>query len=130
MSSFRCYTLALLLALTVLTLAACGSPSPSPTPTPPPTSGVQGKVMFSGGPALSTGQTQQGPLPGVAVAVHESDLGGKTVATFKADATGRFKVELPPGTYTLVAKVPGAGPETVTVEPGRYVKTTLWDNVP
>jgi len=138
MSSSRCFMLALLVVLTVPTLSACGSPSTSPSPAPSLTSGVQGKVMFSGGPVLSTEtpsdgtppKIQQGPMPGVAVAVHEGDLGGGIVVTVKADASARFKVELPPGTYTLVAKVPGARPETVTVEPGKYVKATLWDNVP
>jgi hypothetical protein len=126
MRSSRPFMLAVLLALAVLALSACGGASPSPSPTPSLTSGVQGKVMFSGGPAPGS----QGPMPGVAVAVHEGDFDGKIVAKVTADSAGAFKLDLPPGTYTLSADVTGAGPKTVSVEPGKYARITLWDQVP
>jgi len=135
--SLRPLMLALLLALAMLGLPACNSASPSSSPASSPTSGVQGRAMWEGGPAVAnTGtpsgapSTQQGHLSGVAIAVHEDDLDGKIVARVKADSSGEFKVELPVGRYTLVQEVPGATPETVRVEPGEFVTITLWDHGP
>jgi hypothetical protein len=134
MSSPRWSMIALPAALGVLLLSACGTTAPSPSPSPSAMSGVQGKVMWAGGPVVSTeGATptaQQGTLPRVTVVVHRGDLGGAVVAKVKTDALGRFLVELAPGTYTLVAEVPGARPEKVAVEAGRLAQTTLWDSVP
>ena len=134
MSSLRWSMIALLAALGVLLLAACGTTAPSPLPSSSATSGVQGTVMWAGGPVVSTDgaspHAQQGTLPRVTVVVRRGDIGGAVVAKVKTDAAGRFLVELPAGTYTLVAQVPGARPEKVTVEAGTLAKTTLWDSVP
>ena len=136
MSSLRWSMVALPAALGVLLLAACGTtaPSPSPSPSSSATSGVQGKVMWAGGPVVSTDgatpKAQQGTLSRVIVVVHRGDIGGTVVAKVKTDASGRFLVELAAGTYTLVAQVPGARPQKVTVEAGTLAKTTLWDSVP
>jgi hypothetical protein len=134
MSSMRWSMIALPAALGVLLLSACGATAPSPSPTSSATSGVQGRVMWAGGPAVSTNgaspKAQQGTLPGVTVVVHRGDTRGAVVAKVKADASGRFLVELPAGTFTLVAQVPGAIPEKVTVESGTLAKVTLWDSVP
>lgn len=134
MSSLRRPMIVLAVALNVLLASACGTAAPSPSPSSSVTSGVQGKVMWAGGPAVSTNgatpKTQRGTLPGVTVVVHRGDVAGAVVAKVKADASGRFLVELPAGAYTLVAQVPGARPEKVTVEAGTLAKTTLWDSVP
>lgn len=135
MSSLRWPMIALPAALGVLLLSACGgTTAPSPSPSSSATSGVQGKVMWAGGPVVSTDgatpKAQQGTLPRVTVIVHRGDIGGAVVATVKADASGRFLVELPAGAYTLVAQVPGARPKKVTVAAGTLAKTTLWDSVP
>jgi hypothetical protein len=112
--SSRCLVTALLLASLLLLLSACGSPSPTLH------SGVQGKGMITGGPKAGSR-----PDPGVTVAVHRGDLHGAIVAKVKADSSGAFRVDLPPGTYTLVEVSGSAVPRTVTVEPGKYVKVTL-----
>ena len=135
MSSQRRFMLVLPAALCVLMLSACGATTPSPSPTPTATSGVQGTVMWAGGPAVSINgaspTSQQGPLPGVTVLVHRGDIGGEVVAKVKADGSGRFLVELPPGTFTLVAQIQGGvARETLTVESGKLTKTTLWESVP
>ena len=118
--SARCFKIALVLALTTLSLSACGAASPSASPTPSQTSGVRGKAMFAG-PFEAGSQ----PRPGVTVEVHQGDVHGTIVAKTVADPSGAFKVELPPGTYTLIEVSDGAPPKTVTVEPGRYVTVTL-----
>ncbi len=78
--------------------------------------------MLGGGPYPGIVRTE----PGMTVAVHEGDLHGRIVATTKADSSGAFKVDLPPGTYTLIEVSDGALPQIVTVEPGKYVTVTLW----
>jgi len=119
--SHRCM-FAVLLALTALLPLACGGVSPSPAPSPSPLSGVQGRAMIGGGRYPGIAES----VPGVTVAVHEGDLHGETVATTTADSSAAFKVDLRPGTYTLMMISDGAMPQTITVEPGKYVTVTLW----
>ena len=78
--------------------------------------------MLGGGPPPGIVLSE----PGMTVAVHEGDLHGEIVATATADSSAAFKVDLPPGTYTLIMISDGAMPQTVTVEPGKYVTVTLW----
>ncbi len=47
-----------------------------------------------------------------------------------ADHGGRFTIDLPPGTYTLVQAEVAGQPKTVTVHAGEYVRITLWQAVP
>ncbi len=69
-------------------------------------------------------------MPGVTIVVHRGDVEGKIVASVKADSSARFKVQLPPGTYTLQQKNPGGVAKTVTVKPGKYARATVWEAVP
>jgi hypothetical protein len=107
--------------LFVLIAAGCGS---NPQPKSTPASGVQGRAMTSGG-ELDAGPNPR-PMPNVAIFVHEGDLHGTIVAQTKADSTGAFKIDLPPGTYTLVEGLYAGGvPKTITVKPGAYVRVRL-----
>jgi hypothetical protein len=51
-------------------------------------------------------------------------------ARTKADPSGAFKVDLSPGTYTLIEVSDAAESQTVIVEPGKYVTVTLTIDAP
>ena len=76
--------------------------------------------MIAGGPYPGSPR----PEPGMAVLVRKGDFSGRVVARTRADASGAFRVGLPPGTYTLTEEGKYAA-QTVTVEPGHYVTVTL-----
>ena len=116
----RGLVIAPLVALAMLSLSACGTAGPSAH------GGVQGMAMIAGGPAPGSPR----PEPGVAIVVHEGDLHGTIVARTKADPSGAFKVDLSPGTYTLIGVSGAAVSQTVTVEPGKYVTVTLSIDAP
>lgn len=118
--SLRCIATATLVALAVLTLSSCGAAAR------PAHSGVQGMAMLAGGPAPGSPR----PEPGVAIAVHKGGLHGTIVARTTADPSGAFKVDLSPGTYTLVEISGAAVSQTVSVEPGKYVTVTLTIDAP
>jgi hypothetical protein len=109
-----------LIALAMLSLSSCGTAARSAH------SGVQGMAMIAGGPAPGSPR----PEPGVAIAVHEGNLHGTIVARTKADPSGAFKVDLSPGTYTLIETSDAAVSQTVTVKPGKYVSVTLTIDAP
>jgi hypothetical protein len=66
----------------------------------------------------------------VAVYAHKGGVDGPVAARVLADRAGKFRIDLSPGTYTLVQMAPAAQPKTVTVRPGEYVHVTLWESVP
>jgi hypothetical protein len=116
----RRFVITPLVALAMLSLSSCGTAAQSAH------SGVQGVAMIAGGPAPGSPR----PEPGVAIVVHEGDLHGTIVARTKADPSGAFKVDLSPGAYTLIEGSDAAQPQTVTVEPGKYVTVTLTIDAP
>jgi predicted small lipoprotein YifL len=119
---------AVLLALA--TLSACGRSTP-PSPSASPESGVRGTAKSAGGPATSDGTTNVWPSSNVTVVAHAGGIGGQVVARVVADHAGKFSIDLPSGTYTLVQAAPaGAQPKTVTVRQGEYAHLTLWQAVP
>ena len=65
------------------------------------------------------------PTAPFAAAVEVQDASGAHVETVRSDETGRFRIELEPGTYSLVPDVsasgapPTAPPQTVTVASGQ-----------
>ena len=63
-------------------------------------------------------------MPHITVLVRKGDFSGRVVAKTRADASGAFRVALPPGTYTLIRRRQ-VRTQTVTVEPGHYVTVTL-----
>jgi len=76
--------------------------------------------MMAGGPEPGSPT----PMPRTSVLVRGGGLAGKVVAKVTTDASGAFRVALPPGTYTLFESDKYA-PQTVAVEPGNYVTVTL-----
>lgn len=119
---FRVFTASFLFALAVPSLSTCGTASTPQLSTPPQTSGVRGMAKIVGGPAPGTSR----PTPGVTIVVHEGDIHGRIVVKSKTDSSGAFKIDLPPGTYTLNESfAPAAAPQTVTVEAGKYVSVTI-----
>ena len=119
---------ALLLALAAL--PACGaSTPPSPSPSPSAESGVRGVAKSAGGPSVD-GTTNVWPSSNVTVVAHSGAVDGPVVAQAVADHDGRFRIDLPPGTYTLVQAEPASQPKTVTVHAGEYVRITLWQAIP
>lgn len=134
----RRLTLALAVLSVALSLAACGGGSPSASHTPTLHSGVQGRTMITGAPKGAR------PDPGTLVTVVAAGPNGRVVTKVTSDASGVFRVDLPPGDYVLVddpspaqsTASPTASPtgvpspvraasKPVTVEPGAYAKATL-----
>jgi hypothetical protein len=98
--------IALLVALALFSSAGCG--------TPPQPAGIQGKAWSAGGPYPGTAR----PDAGAGIVVHAGDLRGEIVAKTTAKASGAFKVAISP-TFAITH------PETITVEPGKYVTVRL-----
>jgi hypothetical protein len=70
------------------------------------------------------------PVPHVTIEVHQGDTTGAVMATVTSGAKGMFKIDLPPGDYTIVpTKNPRASqaivPASATVEPGKYARVTV-----
>jgi hypothetical protein len=61
-------------------------------------------------------------MPDIAILVRDEN--GEIVARTRANASGAFRVGLPPGTYILTEEDKYA-PQAVTVEPGNYVTVIL-----
>jgi hypothetical protein len=118
---------------------AAGSATPAPpTPAPPaPTAtslpqtgetGIDGIVTI--GPTCPV-ERPDSPCPDRAFEadVDILDAGGGTVASTRSDAVGRFRILLPPGTYTLIGRSdtspPAAKPVTVLVTEGRLASAHI-----
>ena len=130
----KCSAIALVplvaIVLALAALPACGtSTPPSPSPSPSPESGVRGTAKSAGGPSVD-GTTNVWPSSNVTVVAHKGEVDGPVVAQAVADHGGRFTIDLPPGTYTLVQAEVAGQPKTVTVHAGEYVRITLWQAVP
>lgn len=112
-----------MLAVLALTLAACGGSATKPSPAPSRASGVDGIVLFGGGPFDAS--LSPSPLPGdfgsgaqgrpyrfvtVEVRATSGTSAGTVVAKVKPDAQALFALDLPPGSYVLRPLVPKDGP--------------------
>jgi len=112
-----------LTALLVL-LAACGS-APAATGT-----GIQGTV--EAGPTCPVERINS-PCPPrpMAATVVIRDSHGTEVVRIDAGSDGHFKVDLPPGRYTLMGEavagnpLPRPLPTSAIVSPGRYTTVTV-----
>lgn len=95
-------------------------------------SGIEGQAFI--GPVCpvvsAENQTQCADQPYQAV-IAVMDQQNTVVTQFQTDATGHFKVELPPGTYTLNpqseqnAPFPRAGVKQVTVKEGEFTQIEI-----
>jgi hypothetical protein len=92
-------------------------------------SGIQGKVLL--GPMCPVQQVGS-PCPDkpIKADITVTDANGKTVATAHSDADGTYRIPLPSGSYTVVAKRPddsfGFGkPVNVEVSAGTFVQLNL-----
>jgi len=99
------------------------------TPKTNPDTGLEGVISFSpihGGP-LRQGQPDSKPLANTEFVVEK---GNSTVASFKTDEEGRFRVSLPSGHYVISrknwnAKIGSYGPFEVDVAAGQ-IKRVQW----
>ena len=120
--------LALFAAL--LASSACFVLAETPTPKPQSETGLEGVISI--GPTRP-GPTRQGipdskPLADTEFLVAKENI---TVASFKTDGQGRFRVSLPPGHYTISrkdwnAKIGSSGPFEVDVTAGQ-MKVVHWE---
>ena len=100
------------------------------TPNAEPGTGLEGVIMA--GP-IQGGPTRQGvpdsrPLPNTEFVVVKEN---STVASFKTDDEGRFRISLPPGHYTISRKnwnagIGSYGPFEVDIIAGQ-IKKVQWD---
>ena len=120
----RWLLLGLLLAGLVSTLG-CQSGTGVPRSGSASASGVSGTDVVFSGVAASPGPH---PRTGATVEAHAGGPAGTVVATTKTDSAGRFRLDLPAGTYVLVETGTYGmrpAPETVTVEPSTYATVTM-----
>lgn len=107
-----------------LLLAACGAPAAQPG------TGIQGIVQV--GPTCPV-ERLNSPCPPrpLAATIVVRDGNGADVTRFHSGADGRFKVNLAPGSYTLVGLAVGSSflprpiPTFVTVTQGTYASVTV-----
>lgn len=108
----------LLAAFVTATQLACNSAEatapPPPMPTgihmvaDAPTSGIEGRVTMRNVRSVERrGATNTEPYQATIAVV---DSAGHEVASVVADSEGRFRLQLPPGTYVLRPKSPGMYP--------------------
>ena len=111
-----------------LTMAACG-PAAEP-PIPPGGTGIQGVVQSGPTCPVERINSPCPPRP-LAATVVVRDAAGHEVARTQSGADGHFKVDVAPGTYTVVglnigsSMLPRPIPATVTVTSGSYTTVTL-----
>jgi hypothetical protein len=108
--------------LTAATTAGCG---PTSHPRAVPGTGIEGRVTVGPTCPVERVGTPCPPAPLSAVIIVRDSTGAK-VARVASGKDGLFRVDLPPGTYTLDPQSPGpAGlprgePQTVEVRRGAY----------
>lgn len=123
--SYRLLIIATLLAL----FSRVGLAQPSSTPKAESETGVEGVILVGpihGGPS-KRGDPDSAPLANTEFLVVKEN---STVASFKTDDQGRFRISLPAGHYTISKKdgkaaIGGYGPFEVDVAAGQ-VKKVQW----
>jgi prealbumin domain-containing protein len=123
------YPLPIFVALLALFSRAALAETQS-TPTPKPETGLEGVILAGpvfGGPSKQ-GAPDSKPLADIEFLVKKEN---STVASFKTDEQGRFRISLPSGHYTISRKDWNAtigryGPFEVDVAAGQ-IKRVRWD---
>jgi hypothetical protein len=115
-----------LASMVVMLLAACGTAAAPPTVS----SGIQGTVTVGPTCPVERINSPCPPRPMAATIVIRDQV-GKQVAQVRSGADGRFRVNLPPGTYSLNglaqgnAGLPRPAAVTATVTDGSYVAVNV-----
>ena len=119
------FTRALIVGLVVAVLAGCGGGPSSPGAS---TGTVTGHVQLRAcGGAYRAGETSCTPQPYAEVTLTFSlspPAGKGSTRSVTTDASGFYRIELPPGTYTVQPSGPGkfaTGPQQVVVTAGKTV---------
>jgi hypothetical protein len=103
-------------------------PAPTLPPPAPPGTGAYGYV--TAGPTCPVERPGQ-PCPprALVVTVQAEDRSGRAVAAASSDGSGRYRLALPPGSYTLIAEtgsaLPRCPPVPVTVGSGAPTRTDI-----
>jgi hypothetical protein len=127
----RQHPILLLLSLLAAGLSASCADSRGDAVPAASTSGVQGRTMVDGGCPVVRAQS---PCPDRPLSARLTITGAdqtRTVAETTSDTDGRFRVPLPPGSYTIHpanltgAVTPIAQPVTVTVTAGQFTVVTV-----
>lgn len=119
----------LLAAVLLAGCASAGGPAgtTSVVPSPGPRGTVTGVVTL--GPVCPVERVPPDPTCAPRPLAADIDVTGATAAPpVRSAADGRFRIELPPGTYVVQARSPasrGCKPETVMVAAGLEVKVDL-----
>src|SRR5881398_4081940 len=107
-----------------LTMAACGTPAAQPG------TGIRGTVQAGPTCPVERINSPCPPRP-LAATVVVRDTSGAEVTRFHSGADGRFKVDLAPGSYSIVGLNIGTGflprpiPTSVTVTQGTYTSINV-----
>jgi hypothetical protein len=119
-------SLLLAFVLVPLLASACGHHR---DPAGGASSGIEGQVLI--GPRCPV-ERADSPCPDqpIAALVSFKDPAGKFLGPARAGDDGRFRIDLSPGTYTVLAHEISdnpriARPRAVTVEPGAFASITL-----
>jgi hypothetical protein len=113
--------------MVALAMAACGTPAAPPIPSG---TGIQGVVQS--GPTCPVERINS-PCPPhpLAATIVVRDAAGHEVARTHSGADGHFKVDVAPGTYTVVglsigsSMLPRPIPTTATVTSGSYTNVNV-----
>ncbi len=117
------------LFIMLFSLNACSQQLPI-TPSPNPSSGIEGQVsegpMCPGPVAVGENTCPDRPYQAT---ISILDVNNKPVTQFQTDASGSFKLVLPPGTYTLHPEsdktLPYAADQSVIVNAGEFTTVTI-----
>lgn len=94
-------------------------------------SGIEGQAVISPAHPGPIRQGESGSAPLETTLVVRSANDAREVARLETGSDGRFRVVLPPGTYTIGSPeragrfLPRAAEETVTVEAGKFARVTI-----
>jgi hypothetical protein len=115
---------------TVTSEPAAATPSAEAQPPGSGESGITGVVLI--GPQCPVvREGEECPDAPYEAFIGIRDAAGQAIASVASGADGRFRVELPPGTYTLVARpqtstpIPGPVEMTVTVEAAEFTEIVV-----
>ncbi len=111
-------------------LAACGSLHAATRPTTPPPAGTATVTGHLSWPACPSGGAGCPPIDGVPV--HFTDAAARQTYTAVSDGSGRYSIQLPPGSYGVIAGNADRSPlqRQVTVRRGEAVTLDLPISLP